>query len=105
MGLVTLEDARSVREVERDAYRVEEVMTTELFTVAPTADVMTALDQMDEHGVGRLVVMDDDEFAGIITRTDIMTALSIIKSSGRYQSEPAEADGADVLRAEEYRQS
>jgi len=103
VGLVTLDDARAVREVERDAFRVEEVMTTELYTVALDADVMTALEEMDDHGVGRLVVMDDDEFAGIVTRTDIMTALSIIKSSGRYQSEPAESRGAEVLRTEDSR--
>jgi Zn-dependent protease/CBS domain-containing protein len=103
VGLVTLDDARAVREVERDAYRVEEVMTTELYTVGPTTDVMTALDEMDEHNVGRLVVMADGAFAGLVTRTDIMTALSIIKSSGRYQSEPADTSGAEVLNAEQAR--
>jgi CBS domain-containing protein len=80
-------------------------MTTELYTVGPAADVMTALEEMDEHGVGRLVVMADDTFAGIVTRTDIMTALSIIKSSSRYQSEPARTEGAEVLNTEEFRRS
>jgi Zn-dependent protease/CBS domain-containing protein len=105
VGLVTLEDAREVREVERDGFCVEAVMSTELYTVAADADVMTALEEMDEQGVGRLLVMDDGEFAGIITRTDIMTALSIIKSSGRYQSEPADRQGPDVLRADEFQES
>ncbi|MFC7141036.1 site-2 protease family protein [Halosimplex aquaticum] len=105
VGLVALEDARAVREVERDAYRVEEIMTTELYTVAPDTDVMTALEELDEHAVGRLLVMEDDEFAGLITRTDIMTALSIIKSSGRYQAEPADGAEPDVFRPDESRQS
>jgi CBS domain-containing protein len=105
VGLVTLEDARAVREVERDAYRVGEVMSTEIYTVAPDDDVMTALEELDSHAVGRLLVMDDGEFVGLVTRTDIMSALSIIKSSGRYQSEPADAGGPDVFRAEESRQS
>ncbi|QLH80771.1 site-2 protease family protein [Halosimplex pelagicum] len=105
VGLVTLEDARAVREVERDAYRVEEVMSTEIYTVAPDDDVMTALEELDSHAVGRLLVMDDDEFVGLVTRTDIMSALSIIKSSGRYQSEPADSAGPDVFNAEESRQS
>ena len=104
VGLVTLDDARAVREVERDAYRVEEVMTTELYTVAPDDDVMTALEQLDERAVGRLVVMDDGEFVGLVTRTDIMSALSIIKSGGRYQSEPAEDAEPDVFRPDESRQ-
>jgi len=98
VGLVTLDDARAVREVERDAFRVDEIMTTELYTVAPDTDVMTALEEMDSHGVGRLLVMDDDEFVGLITRTDVMSALTIIRSSGRYQSDPAEPAGGDVFR-------
>jgi len=104
VGLVTLEDARAVREVEREAYRVGEVMSTEIYTVAPDDDVMTALEELDSHAVGRLLVMDDGEFAGLVTRTDIMSALSIIKSSGRYQSEPADSTGPDVFDAEESRQ-
>jgi Zn-dependent protease/CBS domain-containing protein len=104
VGVVTLADARAVREVERDAYRVEEVMTTELYTVTPEADVMTALDQLNEHNVGRLLVMDDREFVGLLTRTDIMTALSIIKSSGHYQSEPAdERHAAETVHTDDLR--
>ena len=105
VGLVTLADARAVREVERDAYRVEEVMTTELYTVAPEADVMTALEQLNEHNVGRLLVMDDGEFVGLLTRTDIMTALSIIKSSGHYQAEPAdERHAAETVSTDDLRE-
>ena len=105
VGLVTLADARAVREVERDAYRVEEVMTTELYTVSPDADVMTALEELNDHNVGRLLVMEDDEFVGLLTRTDIMTALSIIKSSGHYQSEPAEDPAlAETVRTDELRE-
>jgi len=104
VGLVTLEDARAVREVERDAYRVAEVMSTEIYTVAPDDDVMTALEELDSHAVGRLLVMDGDEFVGLLTRTDIMSALSIIKSSGRYQSDPADSADPDVFNPEESRQ-
>jgi Zn-dependent protease/CBS domain-containing protein len=104
VGLVTLEDARAVREVERDAYRVGEVMTTELYTIEPDADVMAALERLDQGNVGRLLVMDGDEFVGLITRTDIMTALSIIKSSGRYKPEPGEnLRDPEAVQPEEFR--
>jgi Zn-dependent protease/CBS domain-containing protein len=104
VGLVTLEDARAVREVERDAYRVEEVMTTDLFTVSPETDVMTALTHLDDRSVGRLVVMDDGEFVGLLTRTDVMTALTIIQSSGEYQSMPADSETEpEVLESDEWR--
>ncbi|SFR87818.1 Zn-dependent protease (includes SpoIVFB) [Halomicrobium zhouii] len=94
VGLVTLDDARAVRDVERDAYRVRDVMTTELFTVSPDDDVMTALTELDDNEVGRLLVLDDDRFLGLLTRTDIMTALTIIKSSPNYQNGAEESDAA-----------
>ena len=82
VGLVTLEDARAVKEVERDAYTVGDVMTTELVTVPPGNDVMDALNQLQDNSVGRLVVTDaDGEFRGLLTRSDVMTALSILRSS------------------------
>ena len=82
VGLVTLEDARAVKEVERDAYTVGDVMTTELVTVAPELDVMDALNELQDNSVGRLVVTDaDGEFRGLLTRSDVMTALSILRSS------------------------
>ena len=83
LGLVTLEDARAVREVEREAFRTEEVMTTDLKSIHPDENAMTALTRMQENNIGRLIVMEDDEFVGLITRSDLMTALSIIKESGR----------------------
>jgi Zn-dependent protease/CBS domain-containing protein len=86
IGVVTLDDARSVKEVERDAFTVRDVMSTDLETVAPDASVMEALTDLEQRGVGRLVVMDGDELQGILTRTDVMTALSIIQSSGDFDA-------------------
>ncbi|WP_435319747.1 CBS domain-containing protein [Haloarchaeobius sp. TZWSO28] len=83
VGLVTLEDARSVPSVERDAYLVEEIMTTELVTIDPEADAMEALQTMQEKGVGRLLVTDyHGDLVGLISRSDLMTAFNIIQESG-----------------------
>lgn len=83
VGIVTLSDAQSVREVERDAYHVEEVMSRDLHTIPEDADAMNALSVMQSNGVGRLPVVDlRGEFAGLVSRTDLMTALAIIRSSG-----------------------
>ncbi len=85
VGLVTLEDARAVRDVERDAFTVRDIMTTDVRSIEPDTDVMSALSELEGHDIGRLLIHDaDGEFVGLLTRTDIMTALSIIKSSGRY---------------------
>lgn len=83
VGMVTLEDARSVRDVERDAYQVADVMETEVVGVGPEADAMTALQTMQENGVGRLPVVDrSDELVGLISRSDLMTAFNIIQTGG-----------------------
>ncbi|PSP40040.1 metalloprotease [Halobacteriales archaeon QH_7_65_31] len=82
VGVVTLGDAQSVKEVERDAYRIEEVMSREIEFAAPDTSAMDALEQMQETDVGRLLVMDDGELVGLLSRTDLMTALEIIKQGG-----------------------
>jgi Zn-dependent protease/CBS domain-containing protein len=87
VGVVTLDDARSVKEVERDAYRVGDVMSAELSTIAPDADAMTALQQMQEKKVGRLPVVDETgEIVGLISRSDLVTAFNVIQSRGAIPS-------------------
>ncbi|NEU58431.1 CBS domain-containing protein [Halorussus sp. MSC15.2] len=84
VGMVTLEDAREVPEVERDAYTVEDVMSTDLKTIPASDDAMSAFERIQEHGIGRLLVIDaDGDLAGLISRTDLMTAFDIIQKSGR----------------------
>lgn len=87
VGMVTLEDAREVREVERDAYAVEEIMSRELYSIGPDADAMSAISQMQSQGVGRLLVMEETgageaEFRGLVSRTDLMDALEILQAGG-----------------------
>jgi Zn-dependent protease/CBS domain-containing protein len=83
VGMVTLNDARGINEVERDAYRVEDVMTDEIASITPDAGAMDALTMMQEHNVGRLPVINvDGELVGLVSRTDIMTALNIIQTTG-----------------------
>jgi len=82
VGLVTLEDAQKVRPVEREAFTVADVMTHDLTTIEADAEAIEALTDIQQAGVGRLIVNDDGEFAGLITRTDLVTALNIIRSGG-----------------------
>ncbi|MFW6017553.1 MAG: CBS domain-containing protein [Halapricum sp.] len=96
VGLVTLEDARAVREIERDAYRVGEIMTTDLETIEPTASAMDAMERLQRNNIGRLLVYDDGEFVGLLTRSDLLTALNIIKEGGNVgrRSVPANSPGS-----------
>jgi Zn-dependent protease/CBS domain-containing protein len=104
VGLVALEDAQSVRPVERDAYVVGDIMTSELVTIDANADAMTAFMQMQEESVGRLLVADRGEFVGLVTRSDMMTAFNIIESGGFVsESGPPGAGRAVEGRPEDFR--
>ncbi|WP_435348007.1 CBS domain-containing protein [Haloarchaeobius sp. HRN-SO-5] len=94
VGLVTLEDARDVNAVERDAYTVQDIMTTELYTIEPDADAMEALQTMQQEGVGRLLVVDGGDLVGLISRTDLMTAFDVIQKTGSTTSSQR-VDAAD----------
>ncbi|MFC6826848.1 M50 family metallopeptidase [Halopelagius fulvigenes] len=99
VGMVTLNDARTVNEVERDAYRVEDVMSRELQTITPDADAMDAIGTMQERDVGRLPVVDGEgELVGLISRSDLVTAFNIIQSRGSLPSIRSR-DPTDVVEA------
>ena len=82
IGLVTLTDAREIDPVERDAYTVEDVMTTDLKTIEPGSNAMDAIERMRENDIGRLLVVEDGDLVGLISRTDLMTAFDIVQKSG-----------------------
>jgi CBS domain-containing protein len=93
VGMVTLDDASDVAEVERDAYRVGDVMSTDVKTVSPDADAMEALQHMQQNGVGRLPVVDEaGNLIGIVSRTDLLRAFNIIQQSGQSQTRSLSVD-------------
>jgi predicted transcriptional regulator len=86
VGVVTLSDAREVDEVERDAFTVRDVMSTDLLTIDADQNAMAAIQEMQRHGVGRLVVLDGGAMAGLVSRSDVMTAFNIIQSRGTFDT-------------------
>ncbi|MFB6235898.1 MAG: CBS domain-containing protein [Halopenitus sp.] len=96
VGIVTLEDARNISEVERDAYQVGDIMEQDVQTIRPDTNAMEALQRMQEQDVGRLIVVDDeDNLVGLVSRTDLMTAFNIIQSSGQPASIRERSFGGD----------
>ena len=55
---------------------VQEIMTRRPYTVAPTAEVREAAQQMLYGDVHRLFVTDGDEVVGVISTTDIVRAVA-----------------------------
>jgi len=51
---------------------------TEVFSIAPEATVLDALNMMAEHNVGALLVMSDGEMAGIISERDCIRKVDVM---------------------------
>lgn len=83
VGMVTLEDVSGVREIDRDAVRVTDVMTSNVETVTPDAEAIDAFQDIQRNGVGRLPVVDETgNLVGIVSRTDLVRAFNIIQGGG-----------------------
>jgi len=52
--------------------RIEEIMTKNVVTLGGKATIREAVAIMDEHGIGCLVVIQDESPIGIITERDIL---------------------------------
>ena len=55
---------------------VADVMTRDLLTMSGTSDVSAAARSMLDSGVHRLLVMDGENLAGLVTMTDIVRAVA-----------------------------
>ena len=73
-GLITLRDLRSVPREQRFGLTTGQLMTRidSLLRVHPEDDVWGVLQQMDEHDVNQVPVMDNGSFLGMITREHLL---------------------------------
>jgi coenzyme F420 hydrogenase subunit beta len=81
-GIVTLQDAMNVDEEKRDAVIVGDIAARSLVMVFPDSSVDEAIRKMSEHGVGRLLVVDENDvysLLGILTRSDVMHAMNKVQ--------------------------
>jgi Zn-dependent protease/CBS domain-containing protein len=77
IGMVTLADVHKLPPLEREAMQVRDIMTRGVIALSPTAPVIDALRIMSNMNIGRIPVMDGDQLAGIVTRTDILKVIEL----------------------------
>ena len=77
IGCVTMEDVRNIKPEKHEDFTVRDIMSKDIKKVSPNEYVNKALQMLLEEDIGRLMVMEDDELVGIITRTDIFNAFKI----------------------------
>jgi Zn-dependent protease/CBS domain-containing protein len=98
VGIVTLDDAREVAPAARDSTPVRDIMTPSLETVSPEADAWDALTSLQRNAIGRLIVLDDrGRLVGLVTRTDVVTALNIgfVRSAEGYVAITEHSDSTE----------
>jgi len=88
LGVVTMSSVRSIPREKREVERVSEAMVPyeRTVTVSPTTLAIDALQLMAKNGVGRLVVMDGDKIAGMVTRGDLMKTMKARQDLGLWDS-------------------
>jgi len=75
LGVITFADVQRVPASRRGTTRVEDVMKREIISIGPDADAFDALKRMSSRNLGRLIVMEDGQMVGIVSRTDLMRAI------------------------------
>ena len=59
------------------ARKVDEVMTRGPVTIAPSASIAQACRLMEQHGIKRLPVVENDKLVGMIARADLVRAVAM----------------------------
>jgi CBS domain-containing protein len=77
-GIITFHDISNIDKDERDQY-VEKFMTRHIISSTPDEPLVDSLEKINRHNIGRLPVVKDGRLVGIISRTDIMLALEMMK--------------------------
>lgn len=80
VGMLTLENARSVPKEQRDEVVIGQVMRKDLYGVATSDPASKALQMMQENDIGRVLVYDPENssnYEGIVTRSDLFRYVKI----------------------------
>ena len=77
-GVIWLESMKHFEDRLRKAFasRVSDMMTPDPITVAPDTPVQDAARIISQHGHNRLPVVDDGRLVGVVTRLDVLEALT-----------------------------
>ncbi|MBM4241896.1 MAG: CBS domain-containing protein [Euryarchaeota archaeon] len=79
IGIVTFHDLSKIPEGKRDI-SVSEIMTEEIILSHPDEPVVKTLEKLTKYNIGRLPVVKGGKLVGIVSKTDIMRALEILRA-------------------------
>jgi Zn-dependent protease/predicted transcriptional regulator len=88
LGMVTLQSVRAIPRDMRASARVEEAMVhgEPVVTVKSSLSALDAMHRMARERVGRLLVVENDQIVGIVTRGDLMRTIRTRQELGAVQA-------------------
>jgi Zn-dependent protease/predicted transcriptional regulator len=78
LGIVTFHDLSRVED--RKYTQLSEIMTSDLITAQANEEVASVLEKISINKLGRLPVVEGDKLVGIISKTDIVKVLDLMKN-------------------------
>ncbi|MBA2862618.1 CBS domain-containing protein [Methanococcus maripaludis] len=76
LGVLSLHDVAEAVAKGLENENVTKLMAEKIYTVSKNEKIYDALILMEKHNVGRLIILDNEEYAiGILTRTDILNLI------------------------------
>ncbi len=107
VGIVTGTDlVRALDEAESPREKpVSAVMSTPVVTTDPAAELADALETMHDHGVARLVVVEDGRLVGLVSTDDVIRYAPQVFHRGALAGDPAQTPQYHARQETEFERS
>lgn len=79
LGIVTLNDVRKIPVENRVNTTVKDIMTENIISVKPETSAVETLKIISRHNIGRVLVIKDNRAVGIVSRTDLIKSVQILR--------------------------
>lgn len=77
-GIVSFTDVQRIPPLDRPVLLVSEIMTKQIISVSSEAQASDALKLISSYNIGRLLVIDNGNLVGILSRTDLVRTLKLM---------------------------
>lgn len=78
-GIVTFTDVQKVHKDERKNVIISDIMTKEIISLKEDDDAVMALKIMTRNNIGQIIIIQDKNMTGIVSRTDLLRAVQLLE--------------------------
>ncbi len=79
IGIVTFTDVQNIPVEERKNILLSDIMTKEIINLKEDDDAVKALKLMTMNNIGRIIIFNNKKMTGIVSRTDILRSVQLLK--------------------------